>query len=209
MLFGWATYNYVSSKRGQVGWQSLSNDPLAAVRIWPAQPVTSNSPDNFQGLAGVRSPLDWGPIAGGWSLSVLQTWSEGGEVIYNPDNVARQLLPDSYIMKAVDYWNTDLKFQKLVDLPGGRSASFYVDVNNLWNTKRNRLGGGTFTEYIIDRRTKGGETDLEYNDESTWHVLTRPYKDVGGNWHAPISPDREWVQYTNPRSYRFGVRVTL
>ncbi len=208
-LFGWATYNYVARKQGQYGIQALTNDPAGDPKLWPAQPVTSNSPDNFQALAGVRSPSEWGPLAGGWSASVLQTWSEGGEVIYNPENVARRFLPDEYIMKAVDYWNTNLKFQKLVSLPGGRMVSLYLDIYNVWNTKRNRLGSADFQWYIVDRRTRGGEPNLRYNDESTWHVFNRPYKDVGGNWHRPLKPEQEWVQFTDPRSYRFGVRVNL
>jgi hypothetical protein len=208
-LFGWATYNYMAVKRGQYGLQALTNNPSADSNIWLADPVTSDSPDNFQGLIGARTPSDWGLLLGGWSASVIQTWREGGEVIYNPDFLPRNLLQEEYIMQDVDYWNTDLKVQKVVPLPGGRMVSFYLDVGNLWNTKRNRLGPSEFAWYHVDRRTKGGESGLRYNDESSWHVLTEPYKDLGGNWHRPMQPDQDWVQFTNPRSYRFGVRVNL
>ncbi len=209
ILFGWVTYNYMARRSGQVGRSALSNDPAAAPQTWLAEPETNDSPDNFQALVGLRTPADWGMLRGGWSISLLQTWREGAEVVYNPENVSRRLLPAAYIMKAVDYWNTDVKAQKAFSLPGGRTVSAYVDVTNVRNTKRNRLGGTNYMEYLVDRRTKGSEPDLRYGDESTLHVFTRPYKDAGGNWHAPVSPRNDWVQFLFPRAYRFGLRVAL
>jgi len=208
-FYGWATYNYIATASGQVGYSDVYNDPAVVSTVWPADPVTSNSPDNFQAQIGVRTPADWGALAGGWSANLIQTWVEGAEVIYNPENIARRLLPDEYIMKKVDYWNTDLKIQKTFNLPKGRSISAYLDVANLFNAKRLELGDDDYMLYVIDRRTKGGESDLRYGDESTWRVFTEPYQDSDGNWHAPLAPELEWIQFLNPRSYRFGVRISL
>jgi len=207
LIYGWATYNYIARASGQVGYYMVYNDPLNVSIFWPAEPVTSNSPDNFQGLFGVRTPDEWGLLAGGWNLSIVETWQQGGEVIYNPTAVERRLLPAEYIMRNVDYWNSDLRLQKSIRVGGGRSLEAYMDVTNLWNTKRGG-GGEDYTKYIIDQRTKGGRPDLRYGDPSTWFVFTRPYKDTSGVWHRPISPDSDW-QWLYPRAFRFGVRVNL
>ena len=140
-FYGWATYEYVSRASGQIGYNTLQNEPTQAVTTWPAEPVTSDSPDNFQALLGARTPREWGPLTGGWGLSVVQTWQEGNEVVYNPNAQERYLLPPEYFMKRVDYWNTDLKLTKAFNLPGGRSVSVYMDITNLFNAKRLNLGG--------------------------------------------------------------------
>jgi len=219
-FYGWATYNYIALASGQVGYYTIYNNPLNVSVFWPSLPVTSNSPNNFQGLFGVRTPDQWGVLTGGWNLSVVQAWSAGGEVIYNPQGVARVLLPTEYIMRNVDYWNTDLRLQKSIRLGGGRSLEAYLDVSNLWNTKRLAIGHEDYTKYVIERRSKGGyledgvtrtgaQRDLRYGDSSTWFVFTQPYKDVSGAWHRPIAPALDWCQFLNPRAYRLGVRINL
>ena len=173
--------------------------------------MTSDSPDNFQALIGARTPREWGPFAGGWGLSIVQTWREGSEVVYNPEQTERYLLPSEYFMKWVDTWNTDLKLSKSFNLSAGRSISVYMDVSNLWNTKRlnSSVVTAEYTEYVIERRTRGGEEGLRYGSEPTWAVFTEPFQDTQGNWCAPLRPDLEFAQFMNPRAFRFGIRVNL
>jgi len=208
-LYGWATYSFVATQSGNVGLFAVTNSPMASNALYAASAVNSVSPDNFQALVGVRTPGEWGRLRGGWSLSVIQTWREGGEVVYNPERMPREMLPEANIMQRVDYWNSDMRLRKGFPLPGGRYVSFSLDVTNLWNARRNMLSGNNYSEYVVARRAKGGERDLRYNDPSTLHVFTRPYKDVGGNWHAPMAPESAWKQYRYPRSYRFGVSLSL
>ncbi len=209
-LNGWLTYERTTSHSGQVGLSKISDDPT---RVTPYNPyVRTSKPKGFiRGLLRLGTPRDWGLVAGGWSLSIIQAYRSGGEVIHNPDQLEIREIPDEYFIPAVDYWNTDLKVSKAVSLPGGRSLSAYLDVTNIWNTKRmNGFGISNlddYREYLVGRR-RGGD-DVKYGDESTFYVLTRPYRDGAGSWRAPISPRTEWLHHLNPRHYRLGVRFGL
>ena len=120
------------------------------------------------GAYRVPNPDGLGDIHRRVESRLVQSWQEGSEFVYNPNQVERWLLPSEYIFKTVDYWNTDIKLSKTFSLGVSRSVRISLDVKNLWNTKRLNVGGTAYTEYVIDRRTRGGETDLRYGDESTW-----------------------------------------
>ena len=59
---------------------------------------------------------------------------------------------------------------------------------------------------------------MKYGDPSTFVVLSDPYKvqdPLHPNdpkaylWHAPLAARTDWLQFVNPRTYRFGVRIDL
>jgi hypothetical protein len=104
-----------------------------------------------------------------------------------------------------------MKLSKSIPLPGGRSLSAYLDISNVLNTKRLNGAfdnGEDYTGYVVARRRSGD--NVKYGDESTFFVLTEPYRDPSsGAWHAPLSPRTDWLHHLNPRYYRFGVRFSL
>ena len=143
----------------------------------------------------------------------METYREGSEVIYRPDpTIPIRELPQENYMRTVDYWYTNLKLDKTVSLGGGRVFSAFMDVTNLLNTRYLSSGGMTnynsYLEYVYMRR-QAGEKNLRVFDPSTFDVLTRPYKDAGGNWKAPLSPRTEWLLFPNARVVRFGVRFDV
>ena len=114
----------------------------------------------------------------------------------------------------MDDLNTDLKLSKRLNLPGKRSVLMYMSVSNLLNRKV--LSGSAlsttaqddYKRYVFGQRNE--DKDVKYGDESTFFVLTEPYRDPSsGAWHAPLSPRTDWLHHLNPRYYRFGVRFSL
>jgi len=208
---GWTTYDYIATRSGWVGLQTLNPDPLVGSEPYGAQAQTNKPTHAVRAFLQVGTPLEWGLTRGGWAVGVLQDWRQGSEIIYNPQGLQRRELPDENIMRFVDYWNTDLKISKTLPLAGGRSLQLYADVTNVLNAKRLALGAvdtEDYYQYVVDRRL-AGETDLRVGDDSTLDALTEPYQDTGGNWKAPISPRTEWLHYLNPRAFRFGLRFDL
>jgi len=208
-LNGWFTYERTANRNGQVGLEAISDDPLEVVPFLPfTRGGTSNG--SFRGLVRIGTPRDWGPLAGGWSLSVIQSYSSGGEAVYNPLALPAREIPEEYYIPMVDNWNTALKLTKNLRLPGGRSLSAYLDITNAWDKKRLNgtfLNGEDYLLYLVERRRAGDA--VKYGDESTYYVLTEPYKSGSGAWKAPISPRTDWLHHLNPRSYRLGVRFNL
>jgi hypothetical protein len=52
---------------------------------------------------------------------------------------------------------------------------------------------------------------VKIGDSSTFYVLNEPYKidPDAVLWQKPISPSTDWIQFMNPRFYRFGLRFEL
>ncbi len=208
-LNGWLTYEKNATRSGQVGFEKISNDPLNVI---PYLPFTKGgtTQGSFRGMLRLGTPSDWGPVAGGWSVSVIQSYRSGDETVYNFDQVPAREVPEENYVPVVDFWNTDVKFAKSIALPGGRSMSAYLDISNVLNTKRldgNFVNGDEYGRYLIGRRRSGD--DVKYGDESTFYVFTEPYKDAAGTWKPPISPRTDWLHHLNPRYFRFGVRFNL
>jgi len=130
-------------------------------------------------------------------------------VIYNPDGLELRELPEENFLRAVDYWNTDMKVAKSVRLPGGRMLSVYMDITNVWNTKRLNGGGlynyQEYLKYLVNRNFSGA--GLKVGEEA--YIFTRPYRSEKGYWEPPLSPRTEWLQHLAPRQYRFGLRFEL
>ena len=208
-LNGWFTYETYSTRAGEVGLYSI-NPNMAQSSYFTAYARSNEPLANIRGFVRLGTPRDWGSWKGGWGIGVMETYREGSEVIYRPDpTIPLRELPAENYMKTVDYWYTNLKLDKTIDLQGGRTLSAYMDVTNLLNTKYMSSGGmasyNDYLNYVFNRR-QAGEKNLRVYDPSTEEALTRPYKDAGGNWKAPISPRTEWLLYPTTRVVRFGLR---
>ncbi len=212
---GMLTYEMANGRTGEVGYTTINEDP--ALFATTAKPFVRSQParGSFRAFVRLGTPRDWGTLRGGWSLGTVYSWSKGGESAYNPNSVPQRELPAENYIPWTNTWNVDMKFTKQLPLPGGRFASLYLDVTNVLNKKWLNSSGvadpGSYTEYIFNLRGKG--EDVALGDESTLHILTEPYKfdedDPDELWKKPISPQTDWIQYLNPRFYRFGVRLDL
>ena len=210
---GMITYEMSNRRTGEVGFTTINEEPsLFAATATPfvrAQPAGGS----LRAFIRVGTPHDWGTLRGGWSVGTVYSWSKGGEVQYNPNLLPQRELPAENYIPATDTWNVDMKFTKQLPLPGGRFASLYLDVTNVFNQKW--LGTvsdqSAYLEYVFNLRSRG--EDVAYGDESTLHILDQPYKfdesDPDELWKAPISPETDWISFLNPRFYRFGVRLDL
>jgi hypothetical protein len=211
-LNGWMTYEKYATTTGEIGLTSV-NQNLSQSTYFTAYARANQPLASIRGFVRFGTPREWGAIRGGWGVSVLETYREGSEVIYRPDpTIPIRELPQINYMRTIDYWYTNLKLDKTVRLKGGRTISAYMDVTNLLNTKYLSSGGmasyNDYLSYVFQRRL-AGEKDLRVYDPSTFDVLTKPYKDAGGNWKAPISPRTEWLLFPNARTLRFGLRFDL
>jgi len=212
-LGGWITYNQYSTRSGQVALETVKQGLTLDNAVYKTAYVTVNQPlSSVQGLIRFSTPPDWGVVAGGWALSYLHSWSEGGQVIWHPvSTIPIRELPAENFLKARNTWTASIKFDKTIALSGGRSFSAYLDITNVFNNKYLNGGGiADYNEYLaqIVNRRRAGE-DVRVGDASTFDLLTRPYKDANGAWKAPISPRTEWLLYMDPRAYRLGVRFDL
>lgn len=83
------------------------------------------------------TPDDFGPailghhIFGNFMLNILADWQDGYWTTWNPKGLANT----EYNVQSVDYINTNLRFDKTFDV-GRFSFDLFVDVNNLFDTKR-------------------------------------------------------------------------
>jgi hypothetical protein len=205
-LNGWFSYERSASRTGEVGLKSL-NRSLSNVQRFEAFARSSKPQGSFRAMLRVSTPRDLGAIRGGWSLSAVQSYRSGGELEYNPDPevFTTRDLTDEHYLPIVDYWNTDLKLSKSIQIEGRRSVSVYMDVTNLWDTRRLNAGSGDYTKYIYYERLKG--RDIKYGQDT--HIFTRPYRDQDSYWQPPLSPRSDWSLYLYPRYYRFGARFEL
>ncbi len=204
---GWFTYQRQSTQQGYVGFDRVSNESMDPRVPWAGRDQTRGS---YQAALRLGTPMDWGVAGGGWSATIVQSYSESGEQLYNPDNREPRELPEENWIPAVDNYSTDGKLSKSFRLPGGRSLQLYVDIKNVLNRKTLNgywLNDGDYMAYLVQRRGLG--EDLKYGEESTFDLFTEPWKDVDGNWKAPIDPRNEWLHHINPRSFTFGLRFQL
>jgi len=208
-LNGWITLEEYATRTGEVGIVQFNTANIAQASYYTAYARSNEPLISLRGFVRIGTPQEWGRLRGGWGISILQTYREGSEVIYRPDPTIpiRELPPENY-MKTIDYWFTNLKIDKTMAVNRGRSLSLYADVTNLFNTKALSGAGDDYLAYVFQRR-QNGETGLRVNDPSTFDALTRPYKDAGGNWKAPLKPRTEWLSFRNKRVVRLGLRFDL
>ena len=198
---GWLVYEKSTSRTGEVGLSAVATTTASNINTQTAYVRTSDPSASFKGLLRFGTPGDWGNLYGNWSLSIVQSYASGGEVVYNPDGLEYRELPDSYFLQRVDSYNTDMKLAKMVSLPGGRSLSFSFDITNLWNRKTlngSVSGYSDYLAYLVDQNESGD--DLKVGEAT--EIFTHPYQTQSGRWEAPISPRTEWLQSLNPRFYR-------
>jgi len=89
------------------------------------------------------TPLDFGPIIAGipvfgdWRISVLGSWQQGSKFTWTGGGAIPGVINN---VSFRDTWNANLRFAKNIVIAGNR-AQFFVDVFNLFNTRRLSFNG--------------------------------------------------------------------
>ena len=226
---GWFTYQRTRTQEGYVGVNDVCRleQDIDAFTPWSRDSRPNGS---FQATLILSTPRDWGAIRGGWSMTIVQDYSSGGETYYNPDpsNIPLRELPEENWFPQVDTWNTDLRISKTFDLPGSRYMSVSFDVSNLWNTKRlngslTDAAGTEYSKFIYEqrkeyaRRQANGEStegvhNYIYGEPDTFYIFTEPWQSIPDEtqpYKAPLQANAEWLIHMNPRYYRLGLRFSL
>jgi outer membrane receptor protein involved in Fe transport len=209
---GWFTYERFSSRAGNVGLETVNEDPLKASVFTPYS-RGGDATDSYQLAVVLGTPRDWGRLKGGWGVTVVQDYRSGGETVYNPNQFEERELDEANFLPVVDRWNTNVKISKRLTFPGRRSIVFTMDILNAFNTRRlngagiDESGMDDYKRYIYEQRRDG--SDIKYGDESTFHLFAEPYKSAEGIWKPPIAPRTEWMHHMEPRTVRFGASISL
>ena len=207
------TYESSSNRTGEVSLQNIGNN--MSYYLTPYLPFTRTVRGRgfFRAFVRLGTPLDWGQWRGGWSVGTEYSWRKGGEEVYNPNLLPVRELTEENYLPWVNSHNVNMKFSKQIPLSNGRFMTAYVDILNVLNTKHLNSAGvrnwQDYLAYVFTRRNLG--EDIKIGDKSTFYVLTEPYKidPDAALWLRPISPESDWIQFLNPRFYRFGVRFEL
>jgi len=209
-LTGFLTFDYRIQSAGWTGFSEVLQGGIPTIYA-----ASESQPEPVPSLLAnidFHTPPDLGPFMGNWRFSILQSWSRGAKYIYNPEGLPLKEIEDhhpDWILHYADSYNTNLRITKDFTLFGQR-VSLYMDVKNLFNNKRLNTGSITdwttyIEEVVIPKKTKIGAKD-------TWKYLNRGWEskdpDTGEMvWHEPVAAVNDFIQFLNPRSFLFGVRI--
>lgn len=199
----WANYNYLIMSNGYTSLPEIYENPLEAEsQEENANQVKPRSQPKFRAGLTIRTPEKWGfefmgtrPL-GGWLATFLNRWDDGGEWVWDPQ------LPTSqqHWIEGVDFSNTDLKLEKRISF-GSINATFFLDIQNLWNQKI--LYTGHFTQEEALRYREALHLPWEEGEQKgddKWGEWDKDYIQLG--W-------KNWMQFLNPRQIFFGFRFDL
>ena len=137
-LTGFLNYTYQVSTRGFFG--------KLEYHLNPSLQRTADEENNYQvkpiprpffrGNVALHTPSEWGPTIlrsnplGGWNAVFLAIWREGNYFTWTRGGVPGI----QFNLQSPDYFNVDMRLSKNFHL-GGQRFQFFLDVNNLFNTK--------------------------------------------------------------------------
>ena len=144
-LTGWINFNYMLKKTGLTGRSlitdvTINNDQEG---LYAGQETRSLPQPKINANLTVRSFDKWGPKISGiylladWTITLFAEWQAGEYFTWNPLNE----LHVNNNMRWPDYYMVDLKVDKKFNL-FGLTASFYVDISNLFNFKTTLMDDG-------------------------------------------------------------------
>jgi len=138
---GLANYTYQVTTTGHFG-SSRRYDDLTQQKKWDEATVNLYQdrpiPQPYARMnLNFYSPEDFGPmllkhhILGGFGLNLTLDWQAGYWTTWNPGSIPYI----AYNVKAIDFFNTYLRFDKTLHIANFR-IQLFVDINNVFNTRR-------------------------------------------------------------------------
>ncbi len=197
--YGWLSMNYMASSRGFTGFRYIYEDrQLAKQQRETTNQVRTNPIPWMMANITFRTPGDFGPklfghrILGDWRLNLIQEWSDGGEELLNPD----ALLDEQHYVDQIDYWNTDVRLEKRIQV-GRMRFGLFAQVRNLFNYRG--FPNPLYWNKYVDSLKFPHETGSQQGNDKLgeWN---KDHIDLGWN---------TWQHFVNPRDIFFGVRVQL
>ncbi|MEX0679820.1 MAG: TonB-dependent receptor [Balneolales bacterium] len=196
---GWGSLEYSTRSTGNTGFRYIYENPLLArdqrestgqSRSIPRPSVNANliftTPTDFGPQIVNQNPL------GGWRLTIRQSWSDGGDYLWNPE--AR--VGDRLYVEQIDYWNTDAQLNKTFRVAGS-AIGFFAQITNLTNYR----GFPNAQNSIIYRES------LRF----PFYSGERQGNDKWGDWdkdHIELGY-HTWNRFINPRHFTFGIRMQM
>lgn len=222
---GWANFDFMLKKDGLVGRRTYYEDPskMAVFGLYEGQEARPLPRPSFNANLRFHTPVEWGPKLGsanplgGWTISLLPSWSAGVYDTWNP--LGKLHLRDNIQWPHFQRW--DARLSKQVAM-GPAEATLYLDVTNLLNQKRTQLyrsvafaGGGDFRDYMASLHLPMYES-AEFDElrENSPEGYYEPGNDNPGDLRSEEKPyinDPNKMLWANssPRDIWFGITVNF
>lgn len=212
-ITGWINYNYMVTTSGYTGRDHYFQDERMQKIYGLKNPYQERPIARPLLRANIQfaTPEGWGPTIAGikpfgdFYLNFLYSWKAGNWATWDPLHTYK--LKDN--LQWVDYSNLDVRLNKEIKI-GKNSISLFMDVQNLFNTKRLNVLGFSDTQdelnyyYSLHLPMYKGE---EYeqagfvggNDKpGDLKSADKPYIDM---------PNRGFLKYLDLRTITFGLRI--
>ena len=150
-LTGWINFNYMMKKTGQTGRKLYKDTPIEEKDAFYADEETRSLPlPKINANLTLRTPdrisqnnlKDY--FFAGWTMTLFGEWRAGEYFTWNPLNE----LHVHNNMRWPDYYMIDLKIDKKIKFLG-TTASFFIDISNLFNFKVSLMDDG----YCFERES--------------------------------------------------------
>ena len=141
-----------------------------------------------------KSPSDFGPEMMGsfplanWQLSNIVSWKAGQHITWTGSSTLPGI---TYNLQARDYWGTTLRLNRKINMGGGNSMDFFMDMSNVINRKSLSLSSGGFidgTDY--QNYMSSLHLPMDKLEEIGFENSMVPGSDKPGDYRAA---DVEWV----------------
>lgn len=216
---GWINLRYSYQSSGNTGRRLVSENPAtnnAESAFFNSDPSRPQPVPSIYANINARLPKKWG-VFGDWNFSFLPQWRLGSILSGSATN-PRNITGVDNEFRWPDYWMVNLKISKTFDF-NFIKATFYVDINNLFNRKvfmynyafSDGIGGTDFTNYMKSLH-------LPQYSQSYYDPIRDPKKgyympgnDKLGDLRSAgkpyiNDPDNAFFTFGQPRAIWFGTR---
>ena len=229
-LTGWINYNYMMKKTGTTGRSLYKDIPISNEDAFYADEETRSLPlPKINANLTLRTPNELDPkslvdyLLTGWTFTIFGEWQAGEYFTWNPLNKLH--VNDN--LRWPNYYMVDLKIDKKVKFLG-TTASFYVDVSNLFNFRVSLMPDGycferesgdleewtDFTRYLaslhLPMYKSSDYDDLRGKNEGLYIAGNDRVGDLRSDKKPYINdPKYSFWLYEQPRDIWFGVRFNF
>ena len=205
-ITGWINYDYRVLSYGYTGRQYYYQDRRmqATSGLYEIVKEQEDVRPVLRAQVTLKTPEDFGPVMGGWNLSLLYSWREGALFSWDPLRLATPEVINNVRWKP--YYMIDARLSKNVEL-GGNSIELYVNVNNLFDIKRLSYGSRGFVDLGFEDYMKSLHLPM-YDDPryGAYEGGNDQPGDVKSKDKEYIDmPNREFLTYPNLRTIIFGL----